>query len=884
MNQFMLKKYPVFLLAVLPAWAAAGAAPTLKLDDSVRPVRYAAELTLIPGEKSFRGSIDVDINLAQPASVIWLNGTQLSVEDAMLQEHGREHRATVENGNADFFGLRFAEEVPAGAARLHLRYSGEISEKSSAGIFEGRDGGNEYLLTQFESTDARRAFPCFDQPNFKTPWQVTLHVKKSDGAFSNTPQVSVTDEAGGMKKVVFQESKPLPSYLVAFAVGPFDVVDAGTAGRNHTPLRIIAPKGKGYQAKYAAEVTGQILERLENYFGMPYPYEKLDGVAIPLTFGFGAMENAGLITYQQTLILGDPATDTESRRRSYASVAAHEMAHQWFGDLVTLNWWDDTWLNEAFATWTSSKIIAEWKPEWKSRLGDLGGKFGAMAEDSLISARQIRQPIDSKDDISNAFDGITYQKGAAVIRMFESWSGEKQFQQGVRSYLKRYAYQNARLGDFLDSISSASRPRLTKAFSSFLLQPGVPLVSASLQCTGAPALRLSQKRFLPIGSQGDTAKSWEIPVCARYKTADGMAEECFLLDKPGAEFRLNRAGSCPTMLTANAGAAGYYVVQYDGALEQNLLAHASELSPEERRSFLNDLKSLADGGEMKESALLEAVPAFANSPERQIVSEVEQIVAEPKRFLAPDLEENYAAFVRHLFAARAEELGWSARPGEDPEARLLRVSLAPFTATRGEDRKLAGEASRLAEGWLKDRKGVDADMLSGVLSTAAYFGDRALFDRMLAQVKSVEDRRQRQALISALGKFRDPEITRASLDLLIHSDLDMRETANLLFSPLGQRKTERMPFDFVKEHYEEILKRAPRGGGSEFGARMQMVGEGFCDAESLQEFSSFFEDKTKTFTGGPRIYANVVESIRLCSAKKAAQEADIDAFFRSWGH
>ena len=200
MNQFMLKKYPVFLLAVLPAWAAAGAAPTLKLDDSVRPVRYAAELTLIPGEKSFRGSIDVDINLAQPASLIWLNGTQLSVEDAMLQEHGREHRATVEKGNADFFGLRFAEEVPAGAARLHLRYSGEISEKSSAGIFEGRDGGNEYLLTQFESTDARRAFPCFDQPNFKTPWQVTLHVKKSDGAFSNTPQVSATDEAGGMKR------------------------------------------------------------------------------------------------------------------------------------------------------------------------------------------------------------------------------------------------------------------------------------------------------------------------------------------------------------------------------------------------------------------------------------------------------------------------------------------------------------------------------------------------------------------------------------------------------------------------------------------------------------------------------------------------------------
>jgi alanyl aminopeptidase len=869
------------MLAASAAGATADAPPTLKLDDSVRPVRYAAELTVVPGEATFTGAISIDITLAHPASRIWLNGIGLHVKQASLGENGREHRATVEPGNSDFFALRFDAQIPAGAARLHLDYSGEISRRASAGIFEGDDAGNRYLLTQFESTDARRAFPCFDQPDFKTPWRLTLHVRKEDGAFSNTPQVSETPESGGMKKVVFQESKPLPSYLVAFAVGPFDVVNAGTAGRNHVPLRVIAPKGKGYQAKYAAEITGQILDRLENYFGIAYPYEKLDGVAIPLTYGFGAMENAGLITYQQTLILGDPATDTETRRRLYASVAAHEMAHQWFGDLVTLNWWDDTWLNEAFATWTSSKILAEWKPGWNTRLDDLRGKFSAMHDDSLVSARQIRQPITSKDDISNAFDGITYEKGAAVIRMFELWAGEKQFQEGVRGYLHRYAYKNARLGDFLDAISSAAKPELTQAFSSFLLQPGVPLVSVSLDCSAKPALTLSQKRFLPIGSDGDAGKLWETPVCVRYGMPSAMKEECFLLTRRTQTFPLTQASGCPNTLMANARAGGYYLVRYEEGLRKNLLAHAKELSLAEQRSLLNDMSSLADGGEMRESALLEAMPEFASSPERQIVSEVRTIVAASHRFIEPELEPNYASFVRKLFGSRARSLGWSARPGDDSETRLLRAGLVPFAATAGDDRVLAHQARSLAEGWLKNRKGVDSDMVGGVLATAAWFGDRALFDRMVTELNNVRDRQQRHSLILALGRFREPSVAGAALDLVLRPDLDMRETGSLLFTPPVSRRTERMPFEFVKAHYSEILGRAPRGGGSEFGAQLPRTGQNFCDASSLKELTDFFGDKADTFTGGPRIYANVLERAKLCEAKKSNQESDINTFYRS---
>src|SRR5581483_7097427 len=297
-------------LSLLIASAHAAVPPKLRLDDSIHPLRYAADLTLRPQASTFSGTIDIDIQLVRPTVLIWLNAVDISIRSARLLEARETIVASVERGDSNFSGLRLSAEAPAGAARLHLEYDGKISTRDSAGIFRARDAGENYLFTQFESIDARRAFPCFDQPNFKTPWQLTLHVPHPDTAISNAPQVSETVETGGMKKVVFAVSKPLPTYLIAFAVGPFDIVDAGRAGKNRIPVRIITPKGKAHQAKYAAEVTAAIIDRLEKYFGIPYPYEKSDQVAIPVTYGFGAMENAGMVAYGQTILLSDPALDT----------------------------------------------------------------------------------------------------------------------------------------------------------------------------------------------------------------------------------------------------------------------------------------------------------------------------------------------------------------------------------------------------------------------------------------------------------------------------------------------------------------------------------------------------------------------------------------------
>jgi len=822
----------------------------------------------------FHAKIDIDVSFAAPTTLFYINAREIDFASAQIDKM----KLTVEQANENFIALRAPSQIPAGAAKLHFDYSGKISPKSSEGIFQGRDGELNYLFTQFEEIDARRAFPCFDEPGFKTPWQITLHVNSGDKAFANTPQISEMAEPDGMKKVVFAPTKPLPSYLVAFAVGPFDAADAGKLTLNDLKVRIITPKGKLKQAKYATEVTAAIIERLQSYFGIPYPYEKSDSIAIPLTYGFGAMENAGLVTYAQNILLADPAIDTEQRRRLYAGVAAHELAHQWFGDLVTLAWWDDTWLNEAFATWTSSKILAEWKPEWKSRLSDLSPKFGAMAEDSLVTTRKIRQEILTNDDISNAFDNITYEKGAAVIRMFEVWTGEKQFQSGVTSYLKHYANKNARMSDFLDAISQTGQPRLTAAFQTFLNQPGVPEISVALKCDGAPSVALSQKRYLPIGSTGSAERIWQVPVCVRYRTGKGVERECFLLDKSSADFKLTKASGCPTLIAANESASGYYISSYQGDLLDKMVAQGPEfLNPAEQLTVLHDVSSLAGSGDLKISRALDAAVSFANSPEREIVAQAKNIIAGPRQLIRPALQGNYARFVLKVFGDRARSLGWSAKPGEDQETRLLRPNLVPFVARY--DPALAAEARKLADGWLENDRGVDADMLASVLSTSAYHGDRALFDSLLHELKKTTDVRQRGWIVNALGSFRDPKLVAAALDLVIHSDIDTRETAALLYSGIGDPATERMPFEFVKANYDEILKRAPSGGGSDFGAVLPYSANSFCDAASEKEYIDFFGERAQKFTGGTRNYNQMLEGIRLCEAQKAAQAADIAAYF-----
>jgi alanyl aminopeptidase len=874
---------PCFTFLLLAACAFAEP-PKLRLGDDIRPVRYRVDLTVIPQQDTFTGKIEIDLEVRKPTEVVWLNAHNLTIDAAQLTAGGLTQAAKVQTSGDEFAGFATAAAIPTGPAQLHIEYHGAINKIGSDGLFKQQDGGEWYVYSQFESIEARKTFPCFDEPGFKTPWQLTLHVNKSDAAVSNTPAQSETDEPDGRKKVVFAETKPLPSYLVALGVGPFEFVDAGKPGKNHTPLRMITPKGKAAQAKYAAEVTGPLLAELEDYFGVPYPYEKLDILSVPL-FG-GAMENAGLITCVQSVMLRDPAQDSIGRQREYASIIAHEMAHQWFGDLVTTAWWDDIWLNEAFASWMDSKILRHWKPEWNTVIDEQNTRLGAMGGDGLISARKIRQAIESNDDIANAFDGITYSKGEAVIGMFENWMGEDAFRRGVQRYIRQYAWRNATEADFLDSLSSAGSQPVGRAFSTFLDQAGVPLVSVSLTCgaAGGGTLHLSQKRALPLGSPGSAPQTWQVPVCVRYGDGDATHRECTLLTEASRDWKLAEAKSCPAWVEANADGKGYYRTRYEGDLLEKLLAGGgARLSAAERVAAIGDVDALTGMGEIKSGDALALAVASAGDPVRQVVESSVGIVAGIHDNMVPtELRSNYARLVDRAFGTRAHQLGWKAKTGEDAETRLLRSSIVPLVALWGVDGSLAAEARQLAGQWLADRSAVDPDIVGSVLNVAARTGDEAFFKQLLAALSRTEDRHQRDLILGAMGSFSDSHIARTAMQLALKPEFDIREANALLFGPLGVPETRALPFEFVKANYDALVAKIPVGTAFGFGEFLPFVGGNFCDEKSAEELRAFFEPKVDRFAGTRRNLAQALEGIRICTAYKAAQQDSVTEFLKKY--
>lgn len=843
-----------------------------RLGHQVSPTHYSVNLTVTPGQPTFQGVIDIDLKFTNPTTQFWMNATALQISRAELRTGNTAEPAKVELRDDRLAGISFDHEIPAGDGQLHIEYSGKVSSNSSAGVFQLEEDGRWYLYTQFEPTDARRAFPCFDEPSFKVPWQVTLNVPKDQKAFSNTPSLSEKGQTGGRKIVKFADTRPLPSYLVAFAVGPFDVVDAGAAGAKHTKIRILTPQGKAANAKYAAAAIPDLLVLLEKYFAIPFPYEKLDSVAMPIS-NF-AMENAGLITYGEQTLLGDPDDDTLTRQRSFAIVAAHEMAHQWFGDLVTTAWWDDIWLNEGFATWMETKIVNEWKPDWHTNVDAVDDSQEAMGLDSLVSARKIRQPIVSESDIANAFDNITYMKGAAVLRMFENYIGPEVFRHGVQAYIKAHADKNATTDDFLAAIGAANGRNVAPSFGTFLDQPGVPEVSATLRCiNNQAALELTQKRYLPLGSPGrknSDSELWQIPVCARY----AGSSECVLLTKHADEVHLASKDGCPAWLIPNAGANGYYHATVD------LKTAAKELTLAELVGSLGDVKALVESGGEKASDALTIVPGFAANPERRVVDADTDIASlTESTFMPGDIWPRAAALVDHVFGPKARELGWEPRPTDGDEVRLLRHHLVRFAANAGEDTELVHKASELTKLWLKDHKAVNAGEVADVLEVAAAHGGRDLFDQLRAAAAATHDHRQRQAAINALGSFRDPAIAKDAIALLLTDEFDAREAYfALLFGPLDYPATRSLPFDFLKGHVDDLLKKLPREVGEDFAADLPRVGEAFCDATKRDEIEAFFKDRVKGYVGGPRTLEQTIEKIDVCIGERRAIEPEIDRF------
>jgi alanyl aminopeptidase len=871
-------------LSACATLASAPNAPKLRLSEAqqVEPTSYRAKLSLDPNKDDFEGAIQIQVDVRKPTQVVWLNIKQSTVKTASATAGGKK-LAAKPSVSGEYLALEFDSDLPAGKATLDIAYTSKVRVGDTAGVFRTEDNGNRYILTQFEATEARQAFPCFDEPSYKVPWQLTIAAPSGNKVVSNTS--GKESASGGTTTYVFQETKPLPSYLIAFAVGPFEFVDAGVAGSNRVPVRIVTPKGRAAEAKYAASVTATILTRLEQYFGVPYPYGKSDQVAVPVLVGFGAMENAGMVTYSQNTLLADPARDTPNRQRGYAITAAHELAHQWFGDLVTTAWWDDIWLNEAFATWMEQKIIREWKPEWKTEMTDAGSKLYAQGQDSLMSARKIRQPIESNTDIDNAFDGITYDKGAAVIGMFEQWMGPENFRRGVQSYMKRFSHRTATSGAFLDELSGASKTDVSRSFSTFLNQAGVPLISVELDCGGkSPVLHLEQSRFVPAGSKAPEAQTWRMPVCAGYGAGDRRVRDCALMTEPKMDLPVAKLGSCPAWVNANEQAKGYYLPDYRGGLLEKLTAGDGlrQMTPVERVDLIGAAQLMVRAGRLSAAQSLRLAEVFHADAERDVVQRSLGVAISPAQNLVPEnLRPNYERFVRKNFQAKARELGWMPKPGESEDVRLLRGGLVEAVATWGGDQALAEEARKLSLQWLDKRDAVPAEVLGSVLSTAGFHGDLALMQRFLDAFGKTQDRQDQQRLMSAMLAFRDPKAIEAGMQTVLSGKIALKD-GFLLIVAAGQRspQTRKMPLDFVKAHFDEIMKDKPNIFGFDFGGMLPRVGSGFCDAQSRDELQAFFGPIASKYTGAPRTLAQNVEGIDQCIANKAAQQPSVIEFLQ----
>jgi alanyl aminopeptidase len=865
--------------------ATALQAPPLRLDDAVRPLRYTAELDLDPRTDAFDGQITIDIEVAEDRARIWLHAAEIEVRSASLTRDRDTWPLTVAKTQApDVIALELGRTLTPGPTRLRIAYRGRIAARESSGVFRQKDRDAWYLYTQFEPLDARRAFPCFDEPRFKVPWEITIHAPEGLMALSNMPVAKET--AGprpGTRTHRFAPTPPLPSYLVAFAVGAFETVDVGPVGRNKVPARIVMPQGHRDEARYAVEITPRLVTLLEDYFDLPYPYPKLDSIAVP-QFAGGAMENPGLITYNHSRLLAPPAQETVQFRRSYAGIALHELAHQWFGNLVTMAWWDDLWLNESLASWMASKLMASFEPAWEAEVLTVQRAEEAIVADSLLSARRIREPIDSSNDIFSAFDAITYQKGSSVLTMFEHWIGPERFRAGVRAYLREHANGTATGDDFLQAVSAASQPELGAAMRTFLDQAGLPVISADLVCEPGepPSVELAQERYLPAGSAGSTTdRTWSVPVCIKHGQSRGpgnVREQCMLLTEEADTMVLTGTRRCPDWLVANAGARGYYRSAYGVDMHARLLGPARRhLSGPERVKLASDILAMIRSGNMETGEALALVPDLMRDPSDHVALLAVELVAGARAHLVPAaVLENYRRFVRDAFGPRARKLGWQADKNDSLATRHLRHALFDLVAREGGEPTLVAQAQRMATTWLKQRQGIDPEILDVVLATASAHGDAAFHDLLESTLRGTDERHQRRALITALAHARDPARVRANIALITTGAVDTREGSDLVTVPLAVPETRDVVDTLLREQHDAIAAKLPRHSL----ASMIVVQGEFCDQAHLDHLDAFFGPRAAGIEGGPQALAESRELIQLCMAARKLQEPSVAAFLK----
>jgi puromycin-sensitive aminopeptidase len=774
-----------------------------RLASDVRPTDYHLHLEPDLDAERFRGEVRIDVSMERPRATIALHAGDLRIEHAVAEVEGSTVplRARLDR-HEETVTLSAARPLPAGPLALRLRFAGALNQHLR-GLYAASAGGARYAFTQCEAADARRIFPCFDEPAMKARFHVAVTARAGDTVLSNAPLAREQPLPDGRRAVHFEPTPPLSTYLFALAVGPLEATQAQYLGE--TPIRVWHVPGKGHLAAFGLEAGAAALARLEDYFGIPYPYAKLDLVAVP-DFEAGAMENAGAVFFRETLLLLDPGTVSLPELKRAAEVIAHELAHMWYGDLVTMAWWDDLWLNEAFATWMAYRVVDDWKPDWRMWQGFEHDRAGALALDALANTHPIYAPVRSVAEATENFDLITYEKGAAVVRMLEHYLGADTFRAGVRRYMERHREGNTVAADLWRALEEASGKDVARIAKAWITQPGFPLVTIDATAKGGVTVR--QERFFadPKIPAGKRRSRWPVPLVAKLP---GGTLARSLADKPSQT--LDVAGK-PAWLFGNASAGGFYRVLHDSTTRAALLANLDELSAVERLALAGDQWALVRANKAEIESSLDVVDALGDETDYDVLDGIAGPLAFVDEHVAGDGTPVQQAF-RERIAARFrpsfERLGWTAAAGESDDVRLRRAALLRIVGGVAEAPDVMQEASRQLERYLVDRAALEPNLADPVVHLAARFGSLGRYHRYRDVVAEARTPQERRRFLLALASFRNPDAIRETLAATLGPDVPTQDVAFILMRLLANPAGQRDAWAFLKRKWTALRKRMP---------------------------------------------------------------------------
>jgi puromycin-sensitive aminopeptidase len=776
----------------------------LRLAPDVRPREY--DLHLIPdlGAGTFRGEVAIATTLAKPRKDVTLHAAGLAIRRATARVNGTDVAAKAAVDKHDeVVTLRFAKPLPSGDVTLALDYEGKLNTHLR-GFYAAQANGASYAFTQCETADARRIVPCFDEPSFKARWRVAVTARVTDTVVGNAPIEREEPAGDGMRTVRFAPTPPLSSYLLALAIGPLEATEPRHCGT--TPVRVWHVPDKGHLAAFGVEAGVAALERLEAYFGIPYPYAKLDLVAVP-DFEAGAMENAGAVFFRETLLLLDPATVSIAERRRAAEVIAHELAHMWYGDLVTMAWWDDLWLNEAFATWMAYRVVDDWKPAWRMWQGFEHDRAGALALDALANTHPIYAPVHSVAEATENFDLITYEKGAAVVRMLEHYLGADVFRAGVQRYMERHREGNTVAADLWGALEEASGKEVARVAKAWITQPGFPLVSIDAARGG---VTVKQERFFAdakIPASKRRAR-WPVPLVAKLP---GGTLVRALADKPSQPLAVPD-GARPGWVFGNASAGGFYRVRHDDVTRAALLASLDELSAVERLALAGDQWALVRAGKAALASWLDVVDALGDETDYDVLDGIVPPLGFVDEQLGGDrtpLQARLRAWVTGRFRPAFERLGWTAAASEDDDVRLRRAALLRIVGGVAEAPDILQEASRRLERYLVERSSLEPNLADPVVHLAARMGSLGRYRRYREVVAEARTPQERRRFLLALASFRNPEAIRETLGATLTPDVPTQDVAFILMRMLQNPAGQHQAWSFLAKRWTHLRKRMP---------------------------------------------------------------------------